>query len=159
MNIYIQIENGQPINHPAFEDNLMQAFGCISTNWELFLRVERPFLDIYQVLNTDTPSYQKIDGVWTDVWTIRDMTDAEKKAKQEIEKNFWLSLPNRDNFSTWTFDENKCAYVAPVPMPTDGQDYFWQGTTNSWKIEPPYPTDDKQYKFDVASATWVEQTT
>ena len=29
MKLYIEAENNQPKNHPAFEDNLIQAFGQI----------------------------------------------------------------------------------------------------------------------------------
>ena len=78
MNLYIETENGNPINHPAFEDNLLQAFGAIPAHWEPFNRVERPTLSIYQVLDSQESTYQKIDGVWTDVWSLRDMTSEEK---------------------------------------------------------------------------------
>jgi hypothetical protein len=146
MNIYIQIENGQPVNHPAFEDNLIQALGSIPENWEPFTRVERPVTDAYQVLVSAQPSYEKVNGVWTDVWTIRDMTEEEKTAKQqELEaatvvgkkavqqavKDFWATLPNRENFSAWTFDEETCQYLPPTPRPTEG-DFRWDGVTNSW---------------------------
>ena len=42
MNLYIETNNGQTINHPAFEDNLIQAFGSIPEHFEPFVRVERP---------------------------------------------------------------------------------------------------------------------
>jgi hypothetical protein len=154
MNLYIQIENGQPINHPAFEENLIYALGSVPSNWEPFVRVERPIPTVYQVLDSQDPTYQKVDGVWTDVWSLRDMTADEKNAKQQVVKDAWSVLPNLDNFTAWTFDEAACKYVPPTPMPTDG-DYFWQGTTNSWVIVPPYPDDGKKYKLDVPTATWV----
>jgi hypothetical protein len=72
MNLYIETENGVTKNHPAFEDNLIQAFGSIPEHWEPFIRVERPILTPYQVLESDTPIYSKVDGVWTDVWTVRE---------------------------------------------------------------------------------------
>jgi hypothetical protein len=146
MNIYIQIENGQPVNHPAFEDNLIQALGSIPENWEPFTRVERPVPDAHQVLVSEQPSYEKVNGVWTDVWAIRDMTEEEKtikqqeleaatvvgkKAVQQAVKDFWATLPNRENFSAWTFDEETCQYLPPTPRPTEG-DFRWDGTTNSW---------------------------
>ena len=154
MNLYIETENGVTKNHPAFEDNLIQAFGAVPTQWEAFIRVERPVATIYQVFDSEKPTYQKIDGVWTDVWSLRDMTAEEKSAKQQAEKDNWSALPNRDNFTAWTFDEATCAYAPPTPRPTDGN-YFWQGTTNSWVIRPPYPDDGKQYKLDIPTATWV----
>lgn len=157
MNLYIQIENGQPINHPAFEDNLIEAFGSVPSDWEVFVRVEQPIPNVYQILESTESTYQKVDGVWTDVWSLRDMTDAEKSAKQQEVKDSWNSVP-RPNLVAWTFDEATCSYQPPIPKPTDGQDYFWQGTTNTWQVKPPYPTDGKTYKIDFATGTWVEKT-
>jgi hypothetical protein len=141
MNLYIQIENGQTVNHPAFEDNLLQAFGSIPSNWEPFTRVERPTPSIYQVLDSEEPTYQNVNGVWTDVWDLRDMTDAEKAAKQQAVKDAWAANPNASNFTAWTFDESICAYVPPIPRPTDGKIYTWQGITNSWIVVSATPSN------------------
>jgi hypothetical protein len=155
MNLYIKTDgNGNTINNPVFENNLLQAFGDIPENWELFKRVEQPNLAIYQVFESQNPTYQKIDGVWTDVWIIRDMTEVEKLSLQQTVKDEWLALPNYNNFNTWIFDETICNYVPPTPKPLNGN-YFWQGTTNSWVIYPPYPNDEKEYKLDFSTATWV----
>jgi hypothetical protein len=154
MNLYIQIENENPVNHPALMDNLMAAFGSIPNNWQAFTRVEQPVPGTYQVLDSEEPSYQQVNGAWSDVWSLRDMTDAERANKQQAAQTAWAELPNRENFAAWTFDEATCAYVPPTPRPTDG-DYFWQGTTNSWVIRPSYPDDGKQYKLDFPTATWV----
>jgi hypothetical protein len=159
MNLYIETDiNGNTVNHPAFEDNLIQAFGTIPNHWEPFIRVESPIPSLYKTLDPPNPTYQKVDGVWTDVWTIRDMTDAEKAELQQNIQARWNSSPNRDNFSAWTFDEAICGYAPPTPRPTDG-DYFWQGTTNSWVLRPPYPDDGKNYKLDFLTGTWVLVTT
>lgn len=139
MNLYIQTENGNPINHPAFEDNLIAAFGSIPAHWEAFIRVERPIPTIYQVLDSQEPTYQKANGIWTDVWALRDMTSDEITAKQQAEKDRWLALPNRENFTAWTFNEATCQYEPPIPRPTDGKAYRWDGATNSW-IALPLPT-------------------
>jgi len=157
MNLYIETENGWVKNHPAFEDNLLEVFGVIPEHWEPFVRVESPKLDAYQELVSPDPAYLKINGVWTDVWSIRDMTAEEKAAKQQEAKDIWASLPDRDNFTAWVFDEATCFYQPPVPRPI-GREVFWQGTTNSWVDVPKYPIDGKIYKLDFASATWVEVT-
>jgi hypothetical protein len=130
MNLYIQIENENPVNHPAFEDNLMAAFGSVPASWEAFIRVERPIPTIYQVLNNEEPTYEKMNGVWTDVWSIRDMTEQEKTAKQQAAKDLWAKIPNAANFLAWTFNESTCQYEPPIPKP-DGA-FKWDGTTNSW---------------------------
>jgi hypothetical protein len=157
MNLFIETENGVTKNHPAFEDNLIQAFGSVPEHWEAFTRVERPVLTMYQILDTETSVYTQVDGVWTDVWSLRDMTADEIAAKQQVAKDAWAALPDRDNFTAWTFDEATCAYQPPTPRPTDGI-FFWQGTTLTWVNRPAYPTDGKTYRLDFASATWVEVT-
>jgi hypothetical protein len=79
MNLYIETdENGNCKNHPALESNLMQAFGCIPPHWELFIRIPRPIPTLYQVLESNQPKYQKSNGIWTDIWALREMTDEEK---------------------------------------------------------------------------------
>ena len=141
MNLYIQTENEQPINHPAFEDNLIQAFGSVPSNWEAFVRVEKPIPTIYQVLDNQEPIYQKINDVWTDVWGLRNMTADEKAAKQQAAKDLWKQRPNFANFSAWTFDDATCTYIPPIPRPTDNKIYRWDGATNAWvEFVPPIIT-------------------
>lgn len=155
MNLYIEIEDGQAKNHPAFEDNLLQAFGRIPDHWEPFARTEKPSLGIYQVFDEPEFSYSKVNGVWTEVWAVRNMTAEEVVAKQEAAKTAWANLLNRDNYSAWSFDDSLCVYVAPTPYPSDGKHYFWQGTTNSWVELPTHPTDGQKYRLDFATAQWV----
>lgn len=138
MNLFIRIENGQPVNHPAFEDNLMHAFGEIPANWESFTRVERPVATTYQVFDAIDSTYEKVNGVWTDVWSLRDMTAEEIAAKQQRVKDDWASLPNRDNFTAWQFNESTCSFEPPVPCPENGN-YEWSGADNAW-VEVILPT-------------------
>lgn len=138
MKLYIETENGVPKNHPAFEDNLLQAFGVIPENWIAFERVERPQLNVYDVLDQEHPEYQLVDGVYKDVWMVRPMNDVEISAKQQRVKDSWASLPNRENFTAWVFDEVTCSYIPPAPRPDDGKLYRWDGTVNNWvEITPP----------------------
>jgi hypothetical protein len=160
MNLYIEIENGVTKNHPAFEDNLIQAFGQIPEHWEPFVRVERPVPAIYQILDRNEATYQRVNGVWTDVWSLRDMTAEEKSAKQQIVKDQWAARDQAENWSAWTFDEATCSFVPPVPRPApvEGKILFWCGADNNWKETPPYPQDSKQYRFDFFTWTWAEVT-
>jgi hypothetical protein len=128
MSLYIQVENGQTVNHPAFEDNLIQAFGSVPANWEPFDRIERPVLNVYEILVSDQPTYQKIDGRWKDVWVIRPMTSEEKVARQDAVKQEWSQI----GFASWVFDEDSCSFKPPVPRPTDGKTYRWDEPTTSW---------------------------
>ena len=102
MNLFIQIENDQPINHPAFENNLIEAFGNVPDDWAKFIRVKRPLPGLYEVLESDQPIYQKIDGIWTDVWLIRPMTeeeiatiDIEIAAQQELRDVLYQNLTDK----------------------------------------------------------------
>ena len=133
MNLYIETENGAIKNHPAFEDNLIQAFGAIPAHWEPFTRVERPIPGIYQVLESDTPTYTKVDGVWTDVWTVREMTTEEKAAKQQAVITAFNSREQAENWSAWTLDEATCTMQPPIPRPApvEGKLVMWCGADNN----------------------------
>lgn len=156
MKLYIQIENGQPINHPAFEDNLMQAFHQIPAHWEEFVRIERPVPGVYQVVS-DAPTYEKVNGVWTDVWVVRGMTDAEKAAKQQATRDAFNAREQASNWSAWTLDEATCTMVPPIPRPDTAEDVqmFWCGADNAWKEAPPYSYEGGPYKFDFFAWNWV----
>ena len=155
MNLYIETENGQTKNHPAFEDNLIQAFGAVPTQWEPFNRVEKPVATIYQVFDSEEPTYQKIDGVWTDVWALRNMTAEEKSAKQQAVRDAFNNRPQAENWSTWTLDEATCTMQPPIPRPdpVEGKLVFWCGADANWKEAPARPEGD--YKFDFIAWTWV----
>ena len=163
MNLYIEIENGTTKNHPALESNLILAFGSIPPNWEPFTRVIRPVPGLYQVLVSEEPVYTKVDGVWTDVWTIRDMTAEEKTAKQQTAITVFNNREQAENWSAWTFDEATCTMVPPIPRPEPnsmkiglGIETVWSGADNNWKDTPRRPFDEKHYKFDFIAWQWVE---
>jgi hypothetical protein len=161
MNLYIETENGMVNNnHPAFESNLIQAFGSVPEHWEPFTRVERPVPGIYQVLESEKPVYVKVDGVWTDVWSVRDMTAEEKTARQQITITGFNNREYASNWSAWTLDEATCLMVPPIPRPEadqikiDAKIYtFWCGAENNWKDAPVCP--EGVTKFDFFAWQWV----
>jgi hypothetical protein len=161
MNLYIETENGQTKNHPAFENNLIQAFGSIPTHWEPFTRVERPTPGVYQLLESDEAVYAKVDGVWTDVWSVRDMTAEEKTAKQQAVITAFNDRPQAENWSAWTLDEATCTIIPPIPRPEPDETKLaqriltmWCGADANWKDTPVKPEGD--YKFDFIAWQWVE---
>ena len=160
MYIFIQVKDGQPVNHPALPFNLIQAFGTIPPDWEPFLRVDRPTLGVYQVIESSESAYEKVNGIWTDVWPVRDMTPEEKAAKQQSVKDAWAARPQAQNWDAWVFDEETCSYKPPVPRPdpVEGKIVFWCGAENNWKEVPQPPTleEGKRVEFDFFSWTWVE---
>jgi hypothetical protein len=160
-NFYIETENGVIKNHPAFEDNLIQAFGAVPAHWEAFTRVECPVLGVYQTMDSNKPVYTKVDGVWTDVWTVREMTAEEKTAKQQAIIITFNSREQASNWSAWTLDEATCTMVPPIPRPEPDQVKldaniftFWCGADANWKDTPVKPVDENQYKFDFLAWQW-----
>lgn len=163
MNLYIETENGAVKNHPAFEDNLIQAFGSVPSHWEPFTRVERPVPGVYEVLESQEPVYAKVNGVWTDVWSIREMTAEEKATKQQTVIDAFNSRPQAANWSAWSLDETTCTMQPPIPRPEPDQTKldqriltFWCGADRNWKDTPVRPVGD--YKFDFFAWNWVEVT-
>ena len=127
MKLYIEIENGKPKNHPAFEDNLMQAFGHIPEHWVAFERVERPEISVYEVIEPEQSEYQLIDGVYKDVWAIRPMTLEEITAKKAATIAAW-----NNHFSSWVLNEKTCIFEPPLPHPQDDKMYRWDESVVSW---------------------------
>jgi hypothetical protein len=38
-------------------------------------------------------------------------------------------------FNSWTLNETTCQWEAPVAYPTDGQDYIWNETNQTWDLK------------------------
>ena len=131
MNLYIQLENGEPVNHPIMEDNLRQAFPEMDLNNlpETFARFERvmsPETSVYEI--NEGLTYEWVDGVVKDVHHVRAMTVEEQTAKQDVTKAEW----QQNGFASWTFDEETCRFLAPSPYPEDGKFYVWDEPTLNW---------------------------
>ena len=134
MELYIQVRNGQPFEHPIFGDNFRHAFPGIDVDnlppeFAVFQRVPQnvtpgPF-EVAEV------SYQWFDTIVKDVWSVRPMTDQEKAAKiAEYQSN--------KPFQSWTLNEETLTYSPPTPRPQDGKLYRWDEPTLSWiEITPP----------------------
>lgn len=160
MNLYIEIENGVIKNHPALEKNLIEAFGEIPANWEPFIRVEHPVPGVYEVLQSDVPTYEKVNGTWTDVWALRLMTNTEKTAKQQAVINTFNSREQAENWAAWVLDEATCTMMPPIPRPESDQIKLdagiltmWCGADTNWKDTPMRP--EGEYKFDFIAWAWV----
>jgi len=81
LELYIQIRNGQPFEHPIFADNFRAAFPDVDTEnlpdtFAKFIRVDQPTIDTYEVYEGVT--YQWFDGIVKDVHSVRPMTDEER---------------------------------------------------------------------------------
>ena len=168
MELYIRIKDGQPFEHPIFGDNFRQAFPDVDVNnlppeFARFERVQRPALSPYQTLASEEPTYQLVDGVYKDVWSIQEMTAEEKAAKQQAVRDAFSAREQAENWSAWTLDEATCTMIPPIPRPELDQAKLdagiltmWCGADNNWKDAPARPVDGNQYKFDFLAWQWVQ---
>lgn len=87
LELYIQIRDGQPHEHPIFADNFKLAFPQVNINdlpldrFAKFIRIAQPEIGTYEVYEGVT--YEWADGVVKDVHHVRAMTDEERAAKVE----------------------------------------------------------------------------
>lgn len=84
--LYIQLVDGEPHEHPIFGDNFRQAFPDVdpenlpADRFARFIRVHQPQTGTFEVAEL---SYGWVDGVVKDIWTIRPMTEEEETEKRE----------------------------------------------------------------------------
>ena len=132
MELFIRLKNGQPFEHPILRDNFECAFPDVDLNnlpeWVArFTRLDIPSIGVYQV-------YEGVSYEWdgenvTDVHHVREMTNDEQLATQQIVKDQWAAT---SNFASWSFDEQLCQFVPPVAYPDDNKEYVWNESTTSW---------------------------
>jgi hypothetical protein len=109
LELYIQIRDGQPYEHPILADNFRQAFPDIDTNnlpldrFAKFIRVSPPEIGNFEI--DEGCSYQWVDGVVKDIHLVRQMTDEERVAKQ-----LELDISNANN--THLFRIKYCQTIA-----------------------------------------------
>lgn len=168
MKLFIRVDqNGNAVDHPITEDNFRDAFPNIdpenlTSEFSKFVRIPKPQIGPYQVLVSKDPTYKKINGVFQDVWEVREMTNEEKAVAQQNAKCLFHSHPHPENWTAWTLDEATCTLKAPIPYPEEraktlpfGVLFFWCGAENVWKESPAHPNDGKDYRFDYSAWQWV----
>jgi len=158
-NLYIQVENNIPINHPALEVNLMEVYGEIPSSWVPFTKSVRPEVGVYEKQDTQYGpngcEYQATSNGFKDVWHIMDMSIEEKTSKINAAK---LDLPNF--ITTWLFDELTCQWKPPVNYPiSDSVEqqsmYKWRDSDASWVEVVGTSPSGEAYYFNVSSESWV----
>lgn len=132
-NLFIQVVDGKPVNHPATEENLRMFIDNFDpenppATFEKFVRRQPEEAPKWKVV--DRLPYAKVNGVWTDVFGIRDMMPQEKQ-------EYVAALRRGFQFAdTWSWDDDKGEWVPPVPYPTDGKFYLWANRQMRWILAP-----------------------
>ena len=141
-------ENNVHIGHPRFESNLRQVMPNhdfdqgAPDGYMRFERVEPPELGVYEMFeptiggnialafNHNGLSYDIVDGVYKDVWHVRDMTTEEKTEKQNGVKTAFAEL--HPTWTSWTFNEATCQMEPPVAYPDGDGMYAWNEENQTW---------------------------
>jgi len=135
MNLYIEIENNTPINHPYNEDNLLMVYPGIdldnSPNFCKFIRVASPIPKWDEVV--EGPEYKITDGICYDVWTVSKIAD-------ETRQQMLADLTTQKPYSSWTIDNDNYCFIPPTPYPESG-DWEWDEPTLSWVEVVPEVTE------------------
>lgn len=134
MELYIQVVNNQPVNHPIIKENLLQVFPNIdlenSTDYVKFERVQKPSEGPY--VKSITSHYEFVGDVVKDVWVEEMMSAAEILEKQNQVKAAW----EQNGFASWTFNEETCSFDPPISYPNDGNEYAWNENIGNWEVVP-----------------------
>jgi len=135
MALFIQIQNGQPVNHPVYDFNLIQAFGTIPQGWAMFNRVEQPNGLLTSPFQKAVCTYGlSSDNVtWEDKWSAVEMT-ADEKAALIAETE---AVPPGPNI---TLNTETLVWVPNTTKPTDGQKYLWDWSKGEWVVYTPPTT-------------------
>ncbi len=86
LELFIQIRDGEPHEHPIRGGNFREAFPDIdpenlpADQFAKFIRVQPPEVATYEVAEF---TYGWVDGVVKDIWTVRPMTEEEQADKFE----------------------------------------------------------------------------
>jgi hypothetical protein len=101
MNLYIQIKNGQPFEHPILEDNFIETFPNLDVNNlpPEFARFRRITVEDCGI-SIDDPSKKLVmtdyrlanDGFWEDVWEAVDKDVNQLQRLQEVENEEKLNI-------------------------------------------------------------------
>jgi len=174
MELYIRIKDGQPFQHPILGDNFRQAFPDIDVNnlpaeFAKFERVERPVLGMYEVMVSENPTYELVDGVYKDVWQKRDMTAEEKETTRQVAikaaQSAWAARDQAENWSAWVLNEETMKYDPPITRPEPDQAKLdagiftvWCGADANWKDTPVRPVNENHYTFDFFAWQWIAVT-
>jgi hypothetical protein len=123
MNLYIKIENNQPVGFPIVEENLKMLHVDVAnlpSEYAVYNKTESPIAGPYETLSMEL--VLESGGV-TEVYHVNAMTEEERLAKQE-------QVNAGGSPKGWIFDEVTCSFAPPVPMPEGA--HIWDNETEQW---------------------------
>ena len=133
--LFIQVQNGEPINHPMLESNLASVFPHIDMNnlpsdFADFTKVDEP--RVTNPYEKAVTTYVSDGSGYTDSWSIVAVTDEEKQEIIRIEKE---DFAQRDGPESWIWVEENCKFIPPVPYPDDFDtvQYRWNEDVIGWE--------------------------
>lgn len=154
LELYIQIRDGQPYEHPIFADNFRQAFPDVDTEnlpetFAKFIRVDQPVVNTYEIYEGVT--YEWVDGVVKDVHSVRPMTEEERAAKTiELE-----AAANQAKLDRIAFINGILSEQTDVPVRVMWTDCL--AAHEAWELEsvdpitPPFPL----FPYKDKDGNWV----
>jgi hypothetical protein len=156
MKFFIEVENGKAIQHPAFEDNLNQAFpDGIPDRFEPFERIGSP-LPVGTFQKSVCTYVKNETGIWNDVWSVSDMTEEEKQNKIfELSENInGLAAANLNLATRMLFRCTADSDLQGVQKWSECINKY-----NSWElisVLPTLPALPKLLKKDIETGEWIE---
>jgi len=109
MELFIQIRDGQPFEHPIFGDNFREAFPHIDVNnlppeFARFERIPCPYEATDFQINE--VRYQWVGDVVKDIWSVRAMNETERAARIEgLRKDALNTRDIRKQYAQTVIDE------------------------------------------------------
>lgn len=147
LELYIQIVDGHPQDHPITADNLKLAFPDVDINnlpadrFAKFVRAPFPRLRVFEV--HEGVSYQWVDGVVTDVHSVRSMTDEERAAKiAELQEASEIARQRRIGFLNEKLAEETDEAVIAGLSSSLSEHHNWELRS----FDPPSPLPFLPYK-------------
>jgi hypothetical protein len=132
--LFIKVVDGQPVDNPVYQSNLIQVYGYVPPEYQPFTRVQQNVTPLIYQNVTDT--YQDVNGQWQDVWVISEQTTEEKAATTaQINAN---GVAQQQQLIT-----NANTQIATLTAEGDTQGVeTWQAylvTLNAWTMPPINP--------------------
>jgi len=147
--LYIQVDenNGGPVNHPTHYWNLKLIFGDFDSEnppkpFEKFIR--KPINIGPWQIHERTEYERNLDGIYTDVHVIRNMTPEEKESHMAA-----INVYIDSHLKGWKISDDGKQWVPPVPWPSDVKTryYVWNNKTQRFnKRKVPKDKTTLEYK-------------